>query len=254
MNMLEMDSILATTPVVILCGGLGTRLQPVLAGVPKGLAPVGDRPFLEIQIELLREQGARHFVLCVGHLAEQIQQTFGDGRRWGVRIDYSLEGEQLLGTGGALKLAERFFQPRALVLNGDTYLAINYELLLKHHLKEKQRSHVPATLTLARADDAKRFGTVLLDDSGRFLTGFREKDATAAGVGWLNAGAYVLERTLLDGMRPNEPASLERDVFPGALRAGGKVAALTCSQPFYDIGTPGDWQRFVAMFEQRRAA
>lgn len=254
MSMHEAEPNLETTSVLILCGGLGTRLQPVLAGVPKGLAPVGDRPFLEIQLELLREQGARHFVLCVGHLAEQIQQTFGDGRRWGVRIDYSLEGEQLLGTGGALKLAERFFQPRALVLNGDTYLAINYELLLKHHLKERQRSAARATLTLARADDATRFGTVLLDESGRFLTGFREKDASVSGAGWLNAGAYVIERALLAGMRPNDPASLERDVFPGALRAGGKIAALTCSEPFYDIGTPGDWQRFVAMFEQRRAA
>src|SRR5262249_41662980 len=105
---------LVETPVVILCGGLGTRLRPVLADVPKGLAPVGDRPFLEIQLELLRGQGARRFVLCVGHLAGQIRQTFGDGGRWGVRIDYSVEGDRLLGTGGALKLAERFFRPRAL--------------------------------------------------------------------------------------------------------------------------------------------
>src|SRR5438477_10610039 len=117
---------LSQVPVVILAGGLGTRLRPVLSDRPKGLAPVGERPFLEIQIELLRAQGARRFVLCVGHLAGQIEAYFGNGGRCGVRIDYSIEGEQLLGTGGALKLAERFFQPRALVLNGDTYLAVDY--------------------------------------------------------------------------------------------------------------------------------
>src|SRR5262249_13787502 len=118
---------LGETPVVILCGGLGTRLRPVLSHPPKGLAPLGDPPFLQIQTELLRAQGARRFVLCVGHGAGQIRDTFGDGGRWGVYIDYSVERGHLLGTGGALKHAERFFQPRALVLNGDTYLATDYD-------------------------------------------------------------------------------------------------------------------------------
>ncbi len=245
---------LAQTPVVILCGGLGTRLRPALAGVPKGLALVGDKPFLEIQIELLRAQGARHFVLCVGHLADQIQATFGDGGRWGVRVDYSVEGDQLLGTGGALKLAERFFRPRAVVLNGDTYLAADYEQLVRHHVEEHERSGVVATLTLARADDATRFGTVLLDEVGRYLTGFREKDAAGADAGWLNAGAYVIERELLDLMGPGEAASVERDVFPDALRAGKRLAARTGAEPFYDIGTPGDWRRFAALYGQLQAA
>ena len=249
--MYEAGTLLADTPVVILCGGLGTRLRPVLAGMPKGLAPVGDRPFLEIQMGLLREQGARRFVLCVGHLADQIQQTFGDGRQWGVHIDYSEESDRLLGTGGALKLAERFFRPRAVVLNGDTYLAVDYERLLRHHVAERAL----ATLTLARADDGTRFGTVLLDATGRYLTGFREKEAAAAsGGGWLNAGAYVIERELLDAVKPGEPASLERDMFPGALRAGGTIAARTCAEPFYDIGTPGDWQRFVEVYGRLKAA
>jgi NDP-sugar pyrophosphorylase family protein len=245
---------LAQTPVVILCGGLGTRLQPVLADVPKGLAPCGDKPFLEIQLELLRDQGARRFVLCIGHLAEQIQRAFGDGRRWGVHIDYSVEGEHLLGTGGALKLAERAFQPRALVLNGDTYLAADYAGLLRHHLDARRLSGALATVALAKADDATRFGTVLLDEARRYLSGFREKDASATGGGWLNAGAYVLERGLLDFMRPGIPASIERDVFPAVLQAGRKIAAFPCAEAFYDIGTPGDWQRFVQLYERQRAA
>ncbi|NDH07349.1 nucleotidyl transferase, partial [bacterium] len=92
---------LSKIPVLILAGGLGTRLRSVVADKPKALAPIMGKPFLEIQIELLKDQGARHFVLCVGYLSQQIAETFGDGSRFGVRIDYSEEKDQLRGTAGA---------------------------------------------------------------------------------------------------------------------------------------------------------
>ncbi len=183
------QSSFAECPVVILAGGLGTRLRSVISDRPKGLAPVGDRPFLEIQISVLRDQGARRFVLCVGHRADQIRECLGDGSRLGVNIDYSIEPEVLLGTGGALRLAHRFFQPHALVLNGDTYLATDYTRLLAHHTDERARQMVAATVTLARLEETQRFGTVLLEPTGRYLTGFKEKDLDQRGPGWLNAGA-----------------------------------------------------------------
>jgi NDP-sugar pyrophosphorylase family protein len=241
---------LAECPILILAGGLGTRLLPVVADRPKGLAPIGERPFLEIQITLLRDQGARRFVLCVGHRADQIRDTMGDGSRLGVQIDYSVEAESLLGTGGALRLAERFFAPRALVLNGDTYLAADYVQLLSHHLAERTGAGVVATLTLARLDEARRFGTVLLEPGGRFLAGFHEKHQDRIGPGWLNAGAYVIERDLVDMIPPGVPCSLERDVFPGALAAGRRLAAFPCSEAFFDIGTPDDFQAFLGHFQE----
>jgi NDP-sugar pyrophosphorylase family protein len=242
---------LATLPVLILCGGLGTRLRPVLADRPKALAPVGERPFLELQIGLLRDQGARHFVLCVGHMADRVEAAFGDGSALGVRIDYSVEGETLLGTGGALKLAERFFAPSAVVLNGDTYLDIDHNRVVARH---RERG-AAATLTLAKLDDARRFGTVDLDAAGD-VAGFREKDPTSAvRPGWLNAGAYVLDRAVIDRIPAGAVASLERDVFPAAVRDGLTVAALPCDRPFYDIGTPDDFRAFAARYEDiRRAA
>ncbi len=240
------DKLLSRTPVVILAGGLGTRLRSVLPNLPKGLAPIGDEPFLQIQMELLRDQGARDFVLCVGHLAAPIQEQFGDGTQWGVRIRYSVEGERLLGTAGALKHAERFFEPRALVLNGDTYLAVDYERLLQHHVRARHEADVLATLSLARAPDAGRYGTVLLDSGGDYLTGFKEKEAgTQDAERWLNAGAYVIERALLKTMQPDAVASLERDVMPNVIAAGRKVAARKCTEAFYDIGTPQDLARFI---------
>jgi NDP-sugar pyrophosphorylase family protein len=243
---------LGSLPVVILCGGLGTRLRSVVADRPKALAPIGERPFLELQIELLRDQGARHFVLCVGHMADQVEAAFGDGRGLGVRIDYSREGETLLGTGGALRLAARFFAPAAVVVNGDTYLDLDHNRIVEHHAA----SGAAATLTLARLSDPKRFGSVELDPAGACVTGFREKDPTGTtGAAWLNAGAYVIERHLIDRIPIGLPASLERDVFPAALRDGLRIAALTSDRPFYDIGTPDDFRAFRDRFEEiRRAA
>jgi NDP-sugar pyrophosphorylase family protein len=179
-------------------------------------------------------------------LADSIQRRFGAGTQWGVRIRYSIEGDRLLGTGGALKRAERFFSPRALVLNGDTYLPADYERLLQHHRKARETDGALATLSLARAPDAGRFGTVLLDARGKFLVGFKEKEAaTLAADRWLNAGAYVIERQLLDTMLPDAVASLERDVLPSIVRDGKSVAALKCSESFYDIGTPADLAKFI---------
>jgi NDP-sugar pyrophosphorylase family protein len=240
------EKLLSQTPVVILAGGLGTRLRPVLPDLPKGLAPIGGEPFLQIQIGLLRDQGARDFVLCVGHLADTICDQFGDGGRWGVHIRYSVEGERLLGTAGALKRAERLFKPRALVLNGDTYLAVDYERLLRHH----DQARALATLSLARARGGERFGTVLLDSDGQYLTGFKEKqNVTNGAVHWLNAGAYVIDSGLLDAVRPDAVASLERDVLPHAIANGYKVAAFPCRETFYDIGTPDDLAKFIDYYK-----
>jgi NDP-sugar pyrophosphorylase family protein len=239
------SSLLNQTPVVILAGGLGTRLRSALPDRPKGLAPIGDHSFLEIQIDLFRQQGARHFVLCVGHQSLQIQEALGDGQAWGVHIDYSVESERLLGTAGALKLAERFFTPRALVVNGDTYLALDYERLLSYHIAHRQQYAVVATLSLAAADDGARYGSVFLDAAERFVSGFREKDASAVHPGrWLSAGAYVIEHELLDLVPAGKPCSLEYEVFPCALRTGKAVAAFTAGGRFFDIGTPESWKTF----------
>src|SRR5271154_3246957 len=111
------------TKAVLLVGGLGTRLRTVVPSGPKPLAPVGDRPFLELLIQQLAGQGIRNLILCTGYLADQIEREFGDGKSLGVAIEYSKE-PHALGTGGALKFAERFLQGVSdfLVMNGDSFL------------------------------------------------------------------------------------------------------------------------------------
>jgi len=144
-----MNKPLSNFPVLILAGGLGIRLRSIVADKPKALAPIMGKPFLEIQIELLKHQGATHFVLCVGHLSQQIAETFGDGSRFGVRIDYSEERDKLRGTAGAIKLAQSFIKDRALILNGDTFLDFDHNELVEKHLGEIKFG-AKATCTLAR--------------------------------------------------------------------------------------------------------
>ncbi|MDY3552450.1 nucleotidyltransferase family protein [Gemmata sp. JC717] len=239
-------------PVIVLCGGLGTRLRSAVPDRPKALAPVGGgQPFLEVQLELLRDRGARRFVLCVGHMADQIEAALGDGRGLGVHIDYVRDGEQLLGTAGALKRAEPHFASTAFVTNGDTYTDVDLGQLLQAHRAARAAGAV-ATLTLARVADAGRFGSIEFAD-GR-VTQFREKEPGAVGGGWVNSGVYVIERELLARVPAGEVISLERDVFPAALRDGLTLAAFPQEAAFHDIGTPDALRAFVARREPTHVA
>ncbi|QJW94231.1 Mannose-1-phosphate guanylyltransferase / Phosphomannomutase [Frigoriglobus tundricola] len=183
-------------------------------------------------------------------MAEQIEAAFGDGTALGVRIDYSRDGDALLGTAGALKRAERFFAPAALVVNGDTYIDIDLARLARVHAAARRRGAV-ATLTLARVPDARRYGTVEVE--GDRVSAFREKTG-AATAGWVNAGVYVIERDLLARVPAGQAVSLERDVFPSALRDGLPLAAFAQDESFADIGTPDDFRAFAAKREAAHVA
>src|SRR2546430_15927823 len=113
-------------PVAILAGGMATRLRPLTERVPKVLLPVAGKPFLAHQLELLQSQGISRVVLCVGYLGEMIERDFGDGRAWGVRLEYSFDGPALLGTGGALQKALPLLGEHFFVLYGDSYLPIDF--------------------------------------------------------------------------------------------------------------------------------
>ena len=249
------QQLLEQTPVIILAGGLGTRLQPILSDRPKGLAPIGSRSFLEILIDLLKDQGAHHFVLCVGYKAEQIQTVLGDGTALGVKIEYSVEKDQLLGTAGALKLAESYFTPRALVLNGDTYFAIDYNAFIQRHIEKHQQAGSLATLALAPAINRSNYSSITLDPSGNFVITYKEKIAeSATDANWVGAGAYVIEQALLATIPPDQKISIEQETFPQLLASGQKLAAMTAQAHFFDIGTPERWQIFIDHYLERQRA
>ena len=227
------------TPAFLLVGGLGTRLQSVLSSTPKPLARVGKMPFLELLVLQLRSQGIRRIVMCTGHLASQIEQEFGDGKKWGVAIDYSQES-QPLGTAGAVKLAERYLSQASdfLVMNGDSFLELDLRQFIRFH-----REHGGVvSLAVRKVPDAARYGTVHMDAKHR-VVGFSEKTGSAAP-GVINGGVYVFNRAVLDQV-PQGPASFEKDVFPRVLEQG--VYALEQHGMFIDIGTPEDYARAQTM-------
>ena len=237
----QAESSCEDTPVLLLVGGMGTRLRPVLSGKPKPLAPIGDAPFLKLLVLQLRSQGLRRLVMCTGFQADQIQQEFGDGREWNVTIDYS-EETRPLGTAGAIKLAERFVLQSLdfVVMNGDSFLQLDLRQLIQFH-----REHGGlATIAVRRVPDAARYGTVHVDAQYR-VTRFSEKMGTPEP-GIINGGVYVFNREVLNHI-PDGPSSLEKDVLPGF--ANQEIFALEQNGMFIDIGTPEDYARAQALYQ-----
>jgi NDP-sugar pyrophosphorylase family protein len=213
--------------VAILCGGLGTRLRPVIGETAKVMARIGGRPFLEILTDQLAGQGFPKCILLSGFRADMIRNHFSTYDK--MRIIFSEETEPL-GTAGALRHAQTLFESDPfMVLNGDSYLALDFERFLRFHESSRALATVAAAKPQGRADG----GLMEAARDGRILR-FTEKDALAAG--YLNAGVYCFCREVLEKIPQGTPFSLERDLFP-ALIPGGIYAYLT-ENTVHDIGTP----------------
>jgi D-glycero-alpha-D-manno-heptose 1-phosphate guanylyltransferase len=229
-------------PAVLLVGGMGTRLRSVMPSTPKPLAPVGKECFLGLLVRQLRQQGIRHLVMCTGYRSEQIETEFKNGLVWDVEIQYSRE-QTPLGTAGAVKLAQECLANANdfLVMNGDSFLEIDFSQLIRFHRVRKGF----ATLAVLPVKDSTRYGSVQIDPDGR-VTGFSEKTGTNKP-GLVSAGIYVFNRAVFDHI-PDGPSSLEKDVFPRLVSYG--VFALEQHGMFIDIGTPEDYARAQELGER----
>jgi mannose-1-phosphate guanylyltransferase len=206
---------------LVLAGGEGTRLRPLTSTVPKPVVPLVDRPFVAFMLDWLRRHGVDDVVMSCGHLAAGVRAVLGDGSAHGVRLRY-VEEPRPLGTGGALKHAEALLDERFLMLNGDVLADLDLSAQLAQH----EGTGARATLALYPVDDPSAYGLVRLDEAGA-VTGFVEKPSPdQIDTRNTSAGAYVVERSVLDLLAPGEPASIERDVFPRLVGEGlyGHVA------------------------------
>ncbi|OGJ60225.1 hypothetical protein A2635_05665 [Candidatus Peribacteria bacterium RIFCSPHIGHO2_01_FULL_51_9] len=219
--------------VLILAGGLGTRISALFPDVPKCLIPINGKPFIQWQIEYLRAQGFREFVICVGYRADQVMAICGDGAAWGISVQYSVE-ETPQGTGGALSIAERYLTDTSLVLNGDTYLETDYGTFIRAHKEAARNEPLVASIALISMPAHEGSGRVIQGEHGR-ISIFLEK-GSGEGEGYINAGAYVFEPEIVRHIGDGT-SSLEHDVFP-ALAEAGVLHGAPVTGTFTDMGTP----------------
>lgn len=226
----------------LLAGGKATRLRPVTETIPKALVEVAGRPFAEHQVEWLHAQGIKRIVFCVGYRGEMIQHALGDGRRWGVDIDYAFDGDQLLGTGGALRRARPQLGSRFFVMYGDAYLDCDLAAIARAF----DESGKAALMTVFRNDNRWDVSNVQFED-GRIIR--YDKRHRTPDMHHIDYGLGVLSAQALEpypGDRPFDLASVYRDLLGADELAGFEVTSR-----FYEIGSPEGLAETRDYFERR---
>lgn len=228
---------------VVLAGGLGSRLRPVVMDRPKVLAEVGGRPFLAYILDQLDQAGMREVVLCTGYLAEAIWRTFGDSYK-SLTLEYSKE-MQPLGTGGALRQALPYcLSDPILVLNGDSFIDAD----LAGYLEWFYENALEAAMLLTMVPDASRFGRVVVRQDG-LITRFEEKSGHH-DAGLINAGIYILRKEIILSIPEGEFYSLERQLFPQLI--GRTIHGYLSMDRFIDIGTPESYILAEGIFHNNK--
>ena len=231
---------------IILCGGKGTRLQTMVRDVPKPLAQVSGRPFLEYIMEQLSDWGIKHALLSTGHLANKIKAHFGNHYQ-GIDITYVHEGSPL-GTGGAMALASTFLynntdRKPVIVMNGDSYCQVDFASASLSHTD----SRLPITFVLSEVPDVNRYGAVELKINGSINT-FEEK-GKRTGPGLINAGIYFIKPSLLKTIPLGQKLSFEHDVLPDWIDNG--INGFVSNGTFIDIGTPESFSHAQSLFSDK---
>jgi D-glycero-alpha-D-manno-heptose 1-phosphate guanylyltransferase len=228
--------------IIILAGGLGTRLKDSVKNLPKAMAPVNGRPFLEYQFDFISHFGFRKVILSTGYLSSSISDYFGNKYR-NLELEYSIEQEPL-GTGGAIKLAFNFVKsPNALILNGDTLFRINLDLFFQKHIQNLAN----VSIALRKVEDASRYGFVECNEIGGIIA-FHEKSSNPYP-GLINGGIYLIKSKYFRNLHLPEKFSLEKDMFEKMVDLESYKAHIF-NDYFLDIGIPSDYERAQTEFHE----
>jgi len=239
---------------VVLAGGQGTRLREAVPGLPKSLAPIGNRPFLSYLLSWLQAQGITEIILALGHRRQEIARYYARHQPPGLSLRYSVESTPL-GTGGALKnLSSMLAGEDFLVLNGDSIFDVDLGEMVSFHRRHRSE----ATLALANPPETGRYGRVVLDARQR-IKAFLEKQAAppagSNGAGrtrWVSGGLYIMNKAVFRHMPRRQKVSLEKEVFPRLI--GRPFYGFPWEGYFIDIGVPEDYLKARAELPERFAA
>lgn len=222
---------------ILLVGGMGTRLMPLTRDTPKPMLPIAGLPVTEHQLMAAKRAGITTIVLATSYLSEVFTPYFGDGSQWGLDVRYAVE-ESPLGTGGAIKNAAAALNLKA--GSDEPIVIFNGDVLSSHNLAKQIQEHVAhnadVTLHLTHVEDARAYGCVPVDESGR-VTAFLEKMENPI-TNTINAGSYVFHPSVIETIAANTVVSVERDVFPTLVTAGKKIYGYIEDAYWLDIGTP----------------
>ena len=219
---------------IILAGGFGTRLKEIVSDVPKPMALIAGKPFLEHQIYFLKEQGITEIILAVHYMSDKIKSYFGNGTRFGVEITYS-EEEKPLGTAGAIKKAQKYIDDTFLVLNGDSYSQIDIKEFIEFH----QSKNSKFSIILKKVSNGIHYGKVSM--VGSKIVDLQEKKEGGESI--VNSGVYLFEPIIFDYIEEDKYVSLEKEVFP-ILAKEGLLYGQVYDGYFMDIGRPETYHQF----------
>ncbi len=232
---------LADWPVALLAGGLATRLRPVTATIPKSLVGVADEPFLFHQLRLLRAHGFRRVVLCVGHLGGMVREAAGDGAAFGMRLEYSFDGEKLLGTGGAIKRALPLLGGAFVILYGDSFLPMDYAAAVRTF----EQSGKPGLMTVFHNQGQWDTSNVVFADGTIHRY---DKKALTPEMRHIDYGLGILRADALAAYPDDKPFDLA-EVYRDLSR-DGQLAGFEVSHRFYEIGSPAGLSELDALLRQ----
>lgn len=214
--------------VVILAGGLATRIRPITEGLPKALIPVAGKPFIDHQLEYLRREGAKNVVICVGYLGELIEKTVGDGSRFGLNISYSYDGEKLLGTGGAVRKALPLLQSDFFILYGDSFLPVNFKLIEQFYISSKKQG----LMTVFKNDNQWDKSNVIFHQGELVEYNKNKFDSRMA---YIDYGLTILNASTLNTYPVDDVFDLAN--LYNDLSLKGQLVGFEVYERFYEIGS-----------------
>lgn len=242
--------------VVIVAGGLATRMKPLIEDIPKCLIDLDGKPLVQHQIEFFKKCGFTDFIFCIGHLAGKVKAYFKDGSKFGVNIKYSQENKELLGTAGAVKLVEKLIPEEEdfIVYYGDILTSMNFNKFLKFHVK----AGGIATVCIRPLPEGYKSSSVIILDENKKIQVFLEKPQTEAiekypyNKKYINNGIYVFKKEVLKLIPENTKYDFAKQVFPLIIEKGLGIYGYSTEEFFREIGRVEKYEKFLEEMKSRK--
>ncbi len=225
--------------IVVLAGGLATRMRPITEKVPKSILPINDKPFIDYQLSLFSRNGISDVLICVGYLGEMIESIVGNGGKWGLNVDYSWEKEKLLGTAGALRNAENKLDENFILTWGDSYVPIDYKMFFGKHLNSKYICNIGVFQNNNKWDRSN-----ILFDNGSVIK--YNKNDSSNGMNYIDVGVSGVSKKILKYI-PIGISSLD-DIWQ-KLSTNNMIGGIEVKQRFYEIGSFEGYYEFISQVD-----